>query len=420
MTQARVEVMTYGPHGLARLDGKVIFLRHVAPGDEVELAIEEDHGSYAYASLVRLLRPSAERREPPCPYLPRCGGCPWQHLAYPAQLAAKQRNLADHLERIAKLDAPALRPPLPAPAEFGYRHRLSLRVENGRVGFFAAASHELVEVERCLLGSEAVNALLAPARRLVRALRMRVKRLELAAEGASARAALALEAEGGWVEADGQVIAGWLAENPNVAGVVARGRGWRRVWGDPTVRLEVAPGQFVRVHAGVFTQVHPTANRILVGSVLACLQLRPGARVADAYCGAGNFTLPLAAQGARVVAIEQDATACADLRANLECAGLAARVIEKPAHVALRRLVEEHARIDALLLDPPRGGARETIPYILELLPARIVYVSCHSAALARDLAALRSRYQVESVQLLDMFPQTYHAEAVANLVLTC
>lgn len=420
MPRVEIESLTYGPHGVARLDGKVIFVRQVVPGEEVEIELDEDRGSYAFAHAVRLLQPSPYRRVPPCPYLPRCGGCPWQHVAYGFQLEAKQRNLADHMRRLAKLDTAPILPPIAAAAEFRYRHRLSVRVEGGQVGFFAAASHELVPVEHCLLGSEAVNAFFPLAATLLPRLQMRVKRMEFLAEESGERRALVLEAEGPWVEGDARVVASWLATAPAVAGIVARGRGWRRVWGDPTVTLAVQPGVSLRVHAGVFSQVNPQGNRELVRLVLERLAAKPGERVVDAYCGAGNFTVPLARAGMEVIAIEQEAQACADLRHNLQVAGCEARVIEAPAHVGLRTLVQEKTKVDAVVLDPPRGGAPEAIPMLLELRPRCIVYVSCHSAALARDLARLRAAYRLESVQLLDLFPQTYHAEVVATFVLTC
>jgi 23S rRNA (uracil1939-C5)-methyltransferase len=417
MERGRVKAMSYGPHGIVRTGGKVVFLRRVAPGDEVEFEIREDHGTYAFGEVVRVLAPSPLRREPPCPYLPRCGGCPWQHLTYAAQLAAKQRNLEEHLRRIAKEESPPLLPPLAAPEEFRYRHRLSLRIEGKQVGFFAAASHDLVPVEHCLLGNETVNTGFAPAAEFVRGTSLRLKRVEFVAEESGPHIAFAFEAEGSWVESEEKKIAEWSRTTPGLRGVVVRGRGWRRVWGEPTVNLEVAPGCTITVEAGAFSQVAPAANRLLVQLVLERLASTADATVVDAYCGAGNFTLPLAKRGARVIAIEQDPVACANLRTNLQQAGLSARVIEATAEAALRQLVGEQVRVQAVLLDPPRGGAAGTLPSILALRPQRVVYVSCHSAALARDLAKLRPHYRLESVQLLDLFPQTYHAEAVATLV---
>lgn len=420
MPRVEIESLTYGPHGVARLGGKVVFVRHVAAGEEAEIEIDEDRGSFAFAHVVRLVRPSPHRRVAPCRYLPRCGGCPWQHLTYEFQLEAKQRNLTDHMQRLAKLVAPPILPPIAAPWEFHYRHRLSVRVEGRQVGFFAAASHELVPVESCLLGNDAVNKCFALANELVPRLRMRVKRMEFVADERGERRALAVEAEGGWSEEDGRVLQAWLKNTRAVAGIVARGRGWRRVWGDPTIELEVQSGVWLRVQAGVFSQVSPQGNRELVRIVLEQLEVEGGECVVDAYCGAGNFGVPLARLGAEVIAIEQDPQACADLRYNLKAQGCRARVIEAPVHVALRTLVQEKVRVDAVLLDPPRGGARETIPMLLELRPRRIVYVSCHSAALARDMTGLGTAYRLEGARLVDLFPQTYHAEVVATFVLTC
>src|SRR5512143_666324 len=130
--------MAYGPHAVARHDGKVLFVRGAAPGEEVEAVVREERRAYAYADTVAVLRPSSARRPTPCPYLPRCGGCPWQHLDYAAQLDAKRQLVREHLRRIGGLDV-AVEPVLPSPREYGYRRRVKLRVEAGEVGFYAAA-----------------------------------------------------------------------------------------------------------------------------------------------------------------------------------------------------------------------------------------------------------------------------------------
>src|SRR5262245_51763471 len=153
MPRARIESLAFGPHGVARIDGKVHFVRAVAPGDEVEVAVREDRGTYAYADLVRVIEPGASRRVPPCPYLPRCGGCPWQQVEEDMQAEAKERAVRDLLIRVGGVAEPHVLPiARPAPP-LGYRRRLSLRVAGRRIGFLAAASHDLVAVDRCLLAA---------------------------------------------------------------------------------------------------------------------------------------------------------------------------------------------------------------------------------------------------------------------------
>lgn len=413
--------MAYGPHGVGHLDGQVVFVRGVAPGERVRITVDERYGRYAYAHAEEILSASPRRRVPPCPYLPRCGGCPWQHLEYSAQLEAKQDNVRDHLQRIAKIPDPPLEPPIPSPREFGYRSRLSLRAEHGAVGFYAAASHELVPIERCLLGTDAINEALPSVQELVQQLTSNVRRVEVVADAHGSEIALALEIQGSWLPSDDRVLFHWLERVANVRGIVLQSKRARRIHNDPRVLILPCPEVALVVTAGVFAQVNADANPILVDAVIRFLAPRVDERIVDAYAGVGNFTFPLARHSAEVIAVEADPAAAADFHENMR--RLDARnvhLVHDSAERALRMLAERGERIDALVLDPPRSGVREALPAILTLRPKRIVYVSCNSATFARDLATLSSRYRLLRLQAIDLFPQTYHVETVALLVLTC
>src|SRR5262249_39040278 len=199
--------MAYGPHAVGRNGGKVVFVGGAARDEDVEVVLREDHRRYAFADAVAVVRPSAERRVPPCPYLPQCGGCPWQHLTYAAQLRAKEQNLRDHLQRTAHLpDVPVL-PIIASPQEFGYRSRLSLRAEDGRGGFYAGGTHTLVEVARCLLAGEGVGAAIEAASALAAGLAGRIRRVEIVARGSQPGVVLLAEIEGPAHDADGAPIA---------------------------------------------------------------------------------------------------------------------------------------------------------------------------------------------------------------------
>ncbi len=414
------EAMAYGPHAVARHDGRVIFVRGAAPDEVVDAVIREEHRAYAFADVAAVVRPSEARRVPPCRYLPRCGGCSWQHLSYAAQLAAKRRNVEDQLRRIAHLEVPVA-PVEPSPREFGARRRIKLRVERGEVGYYAAASHVLVAIDECLLANSAVDAAIGWARELVATVALPLRRVELVGGAADDDIVVAGEVAGGWDEAADPDCRSWLAAHPRVRGLALRGREWQRDWGQVHIAFAPEAGLPLRAHALTFTQINPAVNCRLVETVARWIDPGAGCSVLDLYAGAGNFSLPLRRRGARVLAVEQSPRAAADAAANAErFPGPGLRVICARAERAVQRLADAGQRFDAVVLDPPRSGAAPCIEGLLRLAAPRLVYVSCDPATLARDLARLGARYRVDAVQPFDMFPQTYHVETAVLATLTC
>jgi len=369
-----IESLAAGGAGVGRAaDGRVVFVPDTAPGDRVRVRLVARHRRHAEGRLEELLVPGPARVEPPCPVFGTCGGCAWQHLAYPAQLEAKAGILRDALARIGGLTPPRELRIVPSPAPYAYRRRARVLVRGGRTGFRRRRSNELCATARCPVLVPALEEALA----------------ELAAEAPP---------DGEW-----ELLAG--------EGEARRSAPGRR--GAPlAVR---AGGDLLRVSPGVFVQ----SNGPLLDPLLEAVHTAAGrGRTAlELYAGAGFLTLGLARRFERVVAVEAHAAAARDLGENCRAAGLANVEIRRArVEAALAAPGDLPQAPDALVLDPPRSGlGRGGAEALAGLRPGRIVLLSCAPATLARDLGALaRSGYFLSRIEGFDLFPQTPHLEALA------
>ena len=362
--EVRIEKLVYGGDGFGRVDGQAVFVAGTAPGDLVRARVVERKKGFLRAEPVELLEPGPGRREPPCPLADRCGGCQLQHVDYATQVAAKGEFVREALVRIGRFDVqePVRVHALPE-HELGYRVRATAhtaRTREGRLfGFYGPRSHRIVDVPSC--------PLFVP---------------ELDAEWQRVRAE---EPPRGATEVE--VSAG---DEATLDGV----------------RYQYGPGAFFQV------------NRHMLGALVqGAIGDDPGGRLAvDLYAGVGLFTIPLARRFERVVAVEGNRRAAEYARRNAEENGAAnVDVVVEPVERWLSRAAPG---ADLALLDPPRtglgpGGAEA----LARLAPLRIVYVSCDPATLARDLSALvDAGYELDSVEAYDLFPQTFHVEAIARL----
>jgi 23S rRNA (uracil1939-C5)-methyltransferase len=415
--------MGLGPYGLARIDtaavsgGKVVMVPNSAPGDLVEIEVVRDHRDYSVGRLREILSSGPARRAAPCPYLPRCGGCDWQQIDYPAQVRIKGELIAHELNRAldGAIDPRGL--VVPAPDEFGYRSRLRLRVSPGlRLGFNEFGSSKVVEIERCLVGLGEISI----PHFLPAALGRGCEEVEIVAGRAGLVAVANLRRP-----PDSRAIGRTrraLEADGSFKGVIVRAGKSRLKIGEVLTSIEVEPGLVLELDADLFTQANHAQNRSLVSCVMQRAALFDGARVLELFCGAGNFSLPAARRGACVTAFDSDPLAITAASANAHRLGLADRLQFSAidAKGTAQFLLRAGYRAQLLLLDPPRSGAAELMSSIVKLKPLRVIYVSCDVATLARDLKALRgSGYRLNFVRAFDFFPNTHHAEVVAEAVLT-
>ncbi|HEV8716604.1 MAG TPA: 23S rRNA (uracil(1939)-C(5))-methyltransferase RlmD [Candidatus Binatia bacterium] len=419
-----IDRLSYGPAGVGRVEGKVVFVPGTVPGDAVTVKLDEEKKTYATGQLVTLRRPSSQRRQPPCPYVTRCGGCPWQQVTYAEQLRAKEAAVREHLRRIGGVSDPPLLPIIPSPQEWHYRHRIRLRAEdNLRLGFSQARSHELVEITSCSIAAEGIVPNLHLARAWLAALRTPVQQVELLTTEPAGGLVLVGDTEAAFHPQDAAVCTEFLKASRGIIGLALCGRGWRKAWGDTTVSFALGvEGMTLTVSQGVFTQVNLEGNRALIAALLRLSDVQKEQRVIELYCGAGNFSLPLARRARELIGIEQNRAAVADAQANAARAGLTnTRFLCAAARAGLRHLLRTRTRGDVVVLDPPRSGAADVMHEVPRLGAEKVVYVSCDPATLARDLRQLhRHGYRIQVLQPLDLFPHSYHVETIALCVLTC
>ena len=399
---------------LGRLaDGRVVIATGAVPGDRIALETVTESKGLVTARSHRLLVPSALRVTPVCELAERCGGCDWMLLSVAEQRRQKLLILREALLRTGKIDW-ADRPLALVAGEQteGYRCRVRLQVGDGRIGFHHRGSHELIEPERCAVGSSAVNAALARLRELGR------------------RHPRALDAYA-WLEvreaSDGSIS---VLLSPREPAPAVDERPWLEALraffrvahvGGPAhgaQRFQLTDGIFMLSAPQGFVQVNWEVNRLLVAHVLDGAASRGVTRFLDAYAGSGNFALPLLGQGLRGLAIESNASAIGSAREAALAQGFdpAAFVVADAAEHAAR-LARHGERFDLVLVDPPRAGLKDGLAPLARLASGWLAMCSCNPVTLARDLRALLDLgFEIESLEAFDMFPQTHHMETLAWL----
>ena len=414
-----IDSLSYGPYGIARHEGKTVMIPNTAPGDTVAARILEAKERYAVGEVVRLLASSPMRQIPPCPYAGECGGCSWQHVRYDGQLRAKQQSVEDALRRIGKLDAFDLRPIIASPDEYGYRRRIRLQLDSRKkLGFYHPSSHRLVEIDSCLIAVEAVNQCIPELRNWVRQIRSPLDYVEIVAGDRAGEIVIVVKAGGESSSQDEITCRQFFEQKRGLAGVVLTRPDGRRAWGETRITISAADDIRLRVEADVFTQINPAGNRIILNELLTTGNFEDKDRVLELYCGAANFTLSIAKRVRKVVAVEGHRPSVDTGKLNAELNGLSnIRWIASHVPAAVKQLAKRQERFSKIVLDPPRAGAKGIEQNLAALNAEKILYVSCNPTTLARDLAGLAKHgYKLTRVQPIDLFPQTFHVETVAEM----
>jgi 23S rRNA (uracil1939-C5)-methyltransferase len=425
--EADIGDLTHEAEGVARIDGKTVFVADALPGERVRLRRTHRHRKLDYAVTEAVLRASPDRVEPKCPHFGVCGGCALQHLAPGAQLVFKQSQLLENLARLGGVQPERVLEPLTGPV-WNYRRRARLGIKlvprKGKVlvGFRERAAPYIADLRECHVLVEPVGRLIVPLGQLIESLSIadRVPQAEVAVSDDTVAFVLRVletpsEADIGRLVAFASEHAVRLYLQPGGPDSVVPLQpaadlsplAYRLAAGDVTIEFE--PTDFVQVNGAL--------NQAMVARALEALDPRPDDSVLDLFCGLGNFSLPLARRARSVVAVEGDDALVRRARANAIRNG----VTNVEFYVAnlfgdVLGLPWTRGSYDGVLLDPPRAGAREVLPVVAQCGARRVVYISCHSGSLARDAGLLvrEHGFRLSAAGVMDMFPHTTHVEAMA------
>ena len=383
--EVSIEKIVPNGFGLAFAENLTVFVALAVTGERLRVKIYQLKGKTAFAEIVEIIEPSAQRIEPMCAYFGRCGGCDFQQMDYETQLEAKVAILRDCLSRIGKIDFKAEIPIIPSPQPYEYRARAAWHIDTRRknIGYFQRNSHQVIDVENCPI-------LTAELQETLTALRREIEWESFWAEIVEIEAANSGE--------DVSIYSNELIEQVE------------------EISFQANENRYF-YNANTFFQGNPLLIESLIETAIKDAN---GATALDLYCGVGLFTLPLTERFANVTGVEGNEKAVDFARKNIEQARIEnANIFTENVSDWLSDNLKDLQGIDFVLLDPPRAGTeKETIENLLKIKPKEIAYVSCEPATLARDLRILSESYSIESITALDLFPQTHHVETVVRLKL--
>jgi 23S rRNA (uracil1939-C5)-methyltransferase len=417
--------LSHDGRGVARIDGKTVFVAGALPGERALVHVTARHRSFDEARVETLLTRSAQRIEPRCPHFGICGGCALQHLSAEAQIAAKQRVLAENFERIGKVEPARWLEPLSDEA-WGYRRKGRLSVKwvpkkgKSLVGFREDNPRFVADLSVCHTLLPEVGQRIAALGELVTSLETKSSIAQIEISAGDETVALIFRNLQPLSEADTAKLVAFGQQHG--LAILLQPGGPQSVFAlwpqevhlsfhivDADVEIAFEPLDFVQVNAGM--------NRKMIARALDLLDPQSGDRVLDLFCGLGNFTLPVARRAGVVVGVEGDAGLVARARANALANGIDNAEFAAADLAADQRSAPWATRdYEKILLDPPRSGAAAVLEYLPRKTTRRVVYVSCHPGSLARDAGTLVQQhgFKLAMAGVMDMFPHTAHVESIA------
>ena len=426
-----------GGMGVARIDGRVVFVHGALRGEKFRVLILKTLKSVAFAKVLEVIEPSSERITPDCPYFPRCGGCTYRHIRYEEELRLKKQRVQDNLSRIGGSDV-TVEEILGAQDTLRYRNKAQYPVsKDGAVGFYRARTHEVIECEHCLLVKPEADAAAEALREYMQSCRVAgydektgrglVRHLYIRSNAAGESLVCVL-VNGDKLPKEDRLVALLRDACPKCTGIVLGtntkkgnvilGDRYRTLWGSD--RLEdTLCGKTFRLSVPSFYQVNRVQAERLYAKAIEFAGLTGQETVLDLYCGAGTITLALSDHAKKVLGAEIVPEAIDDARENAARNGVKnAEFFCGDASDVAKKLARENLSPDVITVDPPRKGlAADVVESIAEMQPGRVVYVSCDSATMARDVKRLADLgYTAQRACAVDMFPRADHVETVVLL----
>lgn len=433
LIELTIDKIVYGGDGIGSYNGIKVFVPYSAPQDRLLVSITNQKKDYYIGRIREIIEPSPLRRNPPCIYYYSCGGCNFQHLTYDAQLVMRKLITNDTLQRVGKVFIPASNP-AQASSEWHYRNKTQYPLAPPmKIGFFRGKTHQVIDIEKCLIHPEPFDQIRNSFKFAIKGAEETVYnenyhqgniRHIIIRQGFNTEEYLII------IVTKQSYLKTGIAQElsryfPNIVGVVQNINPEKnnRILGDEFQCLygrdhyfEKVFNKKFKVSAESFFQVNTAQTEIIAKLIKKFLAPQGTEHILDLFCGVGTFSIILAEFVTKVTGIEISPTAVADAKENLKLN--AVKNVEFFCDTA-EQGVKKFNRIDAVILDPPRKGcSNELIQSIAGLKPQRIVYISCNPATLARDLAIFdQLGFEATEIEPVDLFPQTHHIEAVANLV---
>lgn len=415
-----IKSLSYSASGVARVGGKVVFIPHTVTGDVVKFAVEQDKKTYADGRLMEVLKSSPHRRAAPCPYFGKCGGCQWQHVVYPHQIQSKKTITKDLIERIGGVKNPPVSDAHSSGNEWNYRQRVRFQIGRKRdevsFGFAVFNSKEVVDVESCQIVKK-------PIAELIKKIRKYKHELDKF-----------YDFEVYYSEKEEKFMFSGLAREKSAFGDLKNIPGFFKggvvvdkitkayhTVGEPFLNYAVnttLAAYNLKVYADGFIQANPEVNELILNVMGEQLEGAGEMKILELYAGPGNFSIFFGKIFKHVVAVEGEPSSFKALEENIiKNRALNVAPVKAGVYDEVVRLFNKQKQFDVIFLDPPRIGAKDIMPFLPKLNPRTILYLSCNPSTLARDIQTLSfSGYELVKVIPFDMFPQTFHIEALAIL----